>query len=765
MPLFSIIVFDCGTNTGISGAGTGGSTRNILPLLGSSFSSYTYTDISSGFFEAAQERFSEYEGRMIFKTFDMERSPASQGFVEGSYDLVLASNVLHATGLPQEMMRNVRKLLKPGGYLITLELTSNDTLRVGLPMGSLPGWWVGAESGRPDGPAFTLPQWDVLLRDSGFGGIETSTPPLHKLYVSTVFASQAVDDRVALLRSPLPSMVELPPTDAAQLVITGGETLAAHRIAERLRVLLAPRFSNVVRVSNFESLDAATLPPSSTVLSLTELDEPLFKTITPGKLGALKTLWSQASTILWVTRGSRAEEPHSFMTVGVGRVMRFEYPNISLQVLDLDRLEHNTPEVLAEELLRLEVLGKWEKESRGDDLLWSVEPEVYLESGTRVIPRLYQMEQANTRYNSSRRTITKEVDPKESSVLFSSGGASYELQHPSPLHRSDRLPTSGPTTTVLVSHFVLQTVSVPFAGSLMLVVGTDEATGKNVLALSHTSESRATVLSDWTVPLDGTDPAKALVSVASNITASAILNSVPSGGTIVVHEPDQWVGSALEAQSKQCSVDLVVTTSVKAPSSNGWRSIQPNLPQRLVKRVLPKSPSAFVDLSQAPGSAAVGQTIRKCLPPSCVTYSSTHFYTTVTELRTGFQTDRVTEMLRSACLLMRAGREQNDSPSPPVSRLQDLSKLSVIEASLTVVNCSDQTVTANIQPIDEGMIFRPDRTYFLVGLAGEVGQSLCQWMVEHGARYIALTSRRPKVHPEFIRSMEAMGATVKALPL
>jgi hybrid polyketide synthase/nonribosomal peptide synthetase ACE1 len=38
-------------------------------------------------------------------------------------------------------------------------------------------------------------------------------------------------------------------------------------------------------------------------------------------------------------------------------------------------------------------------------------------------------------------------------------------------------------------------------------------------------------------------------------------------------------------------------------------------------------------------------------------------------------------------------------------------------------------------------------------------------MVVHGARYIAVTSRRPNVQPEFIAGMERMGATVKVLAM
>lgn len=57
--------------------------------------------------------FKEFKDRMSFKTFDMNQTPESQGFTEGSYDLVIGSNVLHATEDMEKMMQNVRRLLKP----------------------------------------------------------------------------------------------------------------------------------------------------------------------------------------------------------------------------------------------------------------------------------------------------------------------------------------------------------------------------------------------------------------------------------------------------------------------------------------------------------------------------------------------------------------------------------------------------------------------------------------------------------------------------
>lgn len=79
------------------GAGTGGLTAKILKQLQSEFGErlyfqYTFTDVSSGFFVAAQERFKDYDG-IEYKVLDISKDPLSQDFERGEYDLIIASNV------------------------------------------------------------------------------------------------------------------------------------------------------------------------------------------------------------------------------------------------------------------------------------------------------------------------------------------------------------------------------------------------------------------------------------------------------------------------------------------------------------------------------------------------------------------------------------------------------------------------------------------------------------------------------------------------
>jgi hypothetical protein len=86
------------------GAGTGSATGRVLQSLTTKddekdsktylFQQYTFTDISTSFFEAAKGRFSDYSNAIEYRTLDIEREPVDQGFDIAEYDLVIASNVL-----------------------------------------------------------------------------------------------------------------------------------------------------------------------------------------------------------------------------------------------------------------------------------------------------------------------------------------------------------------------------------------------------------------------------------------------------------------------------------------------------------------------------------------------------------------------------------------------------------------------------------------------------------------------------------------------
>ncbi|SHI25551.1 type I polyketide synthase [Pollutimonas bauzanensis] len=105
------------------GGGTGGTTAWLLPeLAGLPRASYVFTDISAIFTRRAQRKFEEY-GFIEYRELDLQKSAATQGFEAGTYDLIVAANVIHATQHVGRTLANLLPLLKPGGSLLMREIT------------------------------------------------------------------------------------------------------------------------------------------------------------------------------------------------------------------------------------------------------------------------------------------------------------------------------------------------------------------------------------------------------------------------------------------------------------------------------------------------------------------------------------------------------------------------------------------------------------------------------------------------------------------
>ncbi|OEV00244.1 polyketide synthase (OzmK) [Streptomyces qinglanensis] len=154
------------------GAGTGGTTASVLPAL-SSYSDrvrYTYTDISRGFTRYGADRYGSEHDFLDTAVLDIERPAAAQGFAGGEYDVVLATNVLHATARIDRTLANARSLLRPGGILILLEVTRVQPFPT-LTFGLMPGWWSFEDTRLPNGPLLSAPMWRQALERAGLGSV------------------------------------------------------------------------------------------------------------------------------------------------------------------------------------------------------------------------------------------------------------------------------------------------------------------------------------------------------------------------------------------------------------------------------------------------------------------------------------------------------------------------------------------------------------------------------------------------------------------
>lgn len=158
-----------------AGAGTGGATAHILPILDAQRTEYVFTDISRAFFARAQQRFAGYPC-LRFEALDTEKDPEPQGFEPASFDIIIAANVLHATADLRVTLRNLRKLLAPGGLLLILEVV-RPQLWLDVTFGLLDGWWRFSDSSlRTTHPLLGSAEWLNLLNDCGFANATATAP-------------------------------------------------------------------------------------------------------------------------------------------------------------------------------------------------------------------------------------------------------------------------------------------------------------------------------------------------------------------------------------------------------------------------------------------------------------------------------------------------------------------------------------------------------------------------------------------------------------
>ena len=156
------------------GAGTGGTTAHVLPLLPADRVDYTYTDVSPHFLVRARQKFSEFPC-VEYRPLDVEGELATQGFGGQQFDIVVAANVLHATTDLGRTFANVAQLLAPGGALVMVEMVRRQRF-IEITFGLTEGWWKFTDTDiRPAHLLLARPAWERVLDGNGF--VDTQALP------------------------------------------------------------------------------------------------------------------------------------------------------------------------------------------------------------------------------------------------------------------------------------------------------------------------------------------------------------------------------------------------------------------------------------------------------------------------------------------------------------------------------------------------------------------------------------------------------------
>ncbi|KAI1374459.1 hypothetical protein F4677DRAFT_461487 [Hypoxylon crocopeplum] len=351
------------------GAGTGGTTELILRDLVDEggfpiYSVYTFTDVSSGFLVKARERFS-YAPNMEYKVLDISRPPLEQGFdggERGSYDLILAANVVHATPFIRETLGNIKSLLKPDGMLVLTELL--PTLRTANYMfGHFAGWWLGEADARPSNPLIPVERWDTELKGAGFAGVD-----------SFVSDDEAPYSQIVTIVS-RPEATHAVPAKQVALLCEDEESVVARTLKTSLQTsgwAVTP-----IRLTSLP-------PPDVDIISCLNLESDWFINLTEEAFTNLQTFAKALGQqkVLWLTRPVqiRCEDPRPATFIGIARTLRAE------QVPGLCTLEIDATESRFADL----VLGVFDKVRTQEDVgTLGPDREFAIENSRVCIPRYH----------------------------------------------------------------------------------------------------------------------------------------------------------------------------------------------------------------------------------------------------------------------------------------------------------------------------------------------------------------------------------------
>ncbi|EAQ87449.1 hypothetical protein CHGG_04068 [Chaetomium globosum CBS 148.51] len=759
------------------GAGNGGTSGAVLRALQEQqlqYASYNYTDRSPEILDRARVLHGHHKN-LTFKKLDIDKDPAEQGFPDATFDVVIASNILHKLTSLADSLRRCRQMLRPGGQLILLELT-DDFLMSQIVKLALPDFFVGAEDGRVNGPNVGVERWDELLRATGFAGVDrTSTKTVS--YCSVIVA-HAVDDKVQLLREPLAAAPEALAPSLGDVFIVAGGGATTPDLASQCQTLLqtATPSTTVTIIPSLDAVSAAdNISPGSTVLCLAELDQPVFQSSDENdavaqRFRGLQELMSTAGSVLWVTAGARSgRDPVANMVVGMGSTLRAERgSSLRLQFLDVDtpsallEVPSAGPALLAKLLLRLAIFNP----ASGDDLFWTQEPELALgDDGALYIPRVLALDAPNRRNAARRRAVTQQValpsrSAGEAVVLERGQEAAWELKIAAPLGTTPSGEGKG-GVRVQVTASSLQQFTCSNGGSsseLYVCIGRDVASGDKVVALSAVNGSLVSIAKDhvlrrWSQSDEGDDLAW-LQAFLAQASASRLLLDVQ--GPAWIHGAPVQLGEALEAVARKKGIAVFQTTST-AGATGVATFVHPYAREDdLLALPLPEGLRTFVDLSPSQSGAAI-----KAI---CSARSIEVKQAERAGLTAGFEACELEHLAKNHDVVSDSGSVGESAVTLEQASAGQLSVEQQRSPTAVVDWRAAETVTADVSPLKHSGLFAPDKTYLLCGMTGDMGISVCLWMAEHGARHVVLMSRNPKISPRILDHLAGkFGAIVRPM--
>ncbi|KAL4954547.1 polyketide synthase [Aspergillus filifer] len=781
------------------GGGTAGCTLPAMKALTGQdgiprFGHYDFTDVSSGFFEKAAEKLAPWTDRLGFMKFDVEADPESQSLECGSYDLVIACNVLHATVNMDRTMANVRKLLTPGGKVLIVEGT-RDTLDISLTFGVLPGWWLGEEQDRALSPKLSLSAWDTLLKRSGFTGQDALMldAPREEDHVYSVFLSSIQEDTKEKLYPPMTIIVgDQQPQDWLELLSYTIKAITGQ----------AP-----VRACPDEDVSGKFC------IVLSELQKPLLCNLGHKEFIQLREALTKARGVLWVTSGGTMEcsNPESGLVTGLFRTLRTENAGIRYATLDLDSTQ--TPYTFETARTIAQIVDcTFETSLDSTDL----DLEYGYRDGQFYIPRVLPDAAANTALTevAGKLSITEQSFYQEDRPLRMETGTAGlldtlrfvddpEYEEPLPadfvevepkafgLNFRDVMIAMGQLNETIMGYECAGVISRVGSEVKHLKVGDRVAA---MMRGHYANYIRLLAISVVRIPDDMTFEHAATMPMVFSTAYFSLYDTahLKRGETVLIHAAAGGVGQAAIMLAQLVGAEVFATVGSRQKAQLLMNTY--NIPE---DHIFNSRNDSFVDEIKAATKGKGVDVALNCLSGQLLsaTWSCMAMFGRFVEIgkrdietntRLGmegfqgnvsfsaidltymgrFRPQHLSDILEKCMVLAAEGKIRAVTPVT-------VFPISEIEKAFRFMQAGKHTGKVVIKPrpgdVVKAIVPRPpqlllkDATYIIVGGLGGIGQSLARTMVKDGARYLIILSRSGSKHPnaaELIADLEQAGCRV-----
>lgn len=413
------------------GAGTGAMTRHALSALGTAHSGgpaadlYHYTDVSAALFDSARENLAPWSDLLAFEVLDPGRAPAAQGFVDSSYDVVIASDVESAsTDSVSRTLNTARSLLKPGGTLLLTEAVKDKVVIPFVQGLLLPEKKVDT--------VLAADVWDKHLSETGFSGVS--------LELRNCDDSSQVCTSVAIMSTVPPIVLPEPYVEPENVLIVTSKRVGPPPSPwlNGLRAMVGEYIPGggdlPVAVQDLESAAASSYANKFCVF-VGEVNEPILYDLNPISMEGIRAMCTNCKGLLWLTRGGAVdcERPEFSLAHGFMRTLGTEHVGRRLITLDLDPASAPWADSSASAIAQVLRVALFDKADAGS----MMEPEYAERDGVILIPRFY--------HDAERDRVLASRDSLVSGTTLEASRTSME-----PFHQKDRPLCMKPDTFVFV---------------------------------------------------------------------------------------------------------------------------------------------------------------------------------------------------------------------------------------------------------------------------------------------------------------------------